>query len=229
MDLKKSQKNKIINDVFKGDSNSEWSILIYDQSTAKIMTNLFTQSELITHNIVLSQRIEEKREKADFPVVYFVLCTKENLKIINQEYDQNQYNSFRVCSLNQTNDIDLNPNIPFKIIFMNYVALEDKVFLSSIPDIYSVANTLNLNFYVEFTLKSLEFECKKLDESFGEERNGKILIFDRSLDLFTPLGHFFTFQAFLMIFMKIKWVIQGVVVITGWWYDRGVYQGYDQV
>lgn len=196
MDLKKIQKSKIINEVFKGEENTEWSVLVYDKSAARVMTTLFTQSELISHNIVIAQRIEEEREQADFPVVYFVECTEENCKIVNEDFKSQKYSSYTVCSLNKPEGI--NELIRTKRIYMNYLAVEDRVFLSSIPDIYSVANTLNAKFFVEYTNKDLRKDCEELDDCFeGEDRNGKVIVFDRSIDLYTPILHFFTFQAFL--------------------------------
>ncbi|KAF9762221.1 Syntaxin-binding protein 1 [Nosema granulosis] len=197
MDLKKLQKKKIIENVFRAEKSSDWSVLVYDKAAAKVMTSLFTQSELISYNIVIAQRIEEEREQADFPVVYFVECNKENSNAINEDFNSKKYSSYTVCSLN--NPEGLHELIKAKRIFMNFLAVEDRVFLSSIEDIYSVADSLNAQFFVEYTAKDLEKQCEVLDESFsGDNRNGKIIVFDRSIDLYTPILHFFTFQALLV-------------------------------
>lgn len=196
MNLKKLQKQKIIDEVFKGQNDTDWSVLVYDKEAAKVMTNLFTQSELITHNIVIAQRIEEVREKAEFPVVYFLFYSKETEAVIRKDLEAERYLAYTACFLNE---FDLaHEAIQTKRIFMDFTSLEDKLFISSILGIHAVAKTLGIEFYVEYTDKRLQGECEALDSHFeGEDRKGKVLVFDRSIDPYTPLLHFFTFQALL--------------------------------
>lgn len=196
MDIKQSFKKKIISSVLDSLSTSDWSVLVYDNSCARLLQNIFTKSDFINYNIVMSQDINEEREKTEFPAIYFVRCTSSISKIINNDYKSNKYTNFMVCSIIEPESLD--ENINFKLVFVNFVAIEDRVFCCDLKDLFSVGDTLNTYFYVEYTSKTLENECDQLDSQFKEyERTGKILVFDREIDLYTPLIHFYTFQALL--------------------------------
>lgn len=192
MDLKKILKQKIISEVIS--PSTEWPVLIYDRTCAEILKNLFTKSEFITYNIVMSLYLEEDREQANFPVIYFVKCTKEISKIINSDYLNKKYTSFTVCTLVPPED--LNHDITFKIVHMSLKALEERVFITDITNINSVCNILNAYFYLEYTSKDLEKYSNILDDE-SKSRSGKLILFDRSIDLYTPILHFFTFQPLL--------------------------------
>lgn len=196
MDIKKSLKTKIISSVLDSLSTSDWSVLVYDNSCARLLQNIFTKSDFINYNIVMSQDINEEREKTEFPVIYFVRCTSSISKIINNDFKMKKYTNFIVCSIIEPEDLD--ENINYKPVFVNFVAIEDRVFCCDLKDLFSVGDTLNTYFYVEYTSKTLENECEQLDLQFKEyDRTGKIFVFDRNTDLFTPLIHFYTFQALL--------------------------------
>ncbi|WUR03746.1 syntaxin-binding protein [Vairimorpha necatrix] len=191
MDIKKTFKQKIISDVLT--YNTDWPVLIYDKTCAELLKNLFTKSEFITYNIVMSQFIEENRDQADFPVIYFVKCTSEISKIINSDFINKKYSSFNVCSLCEPEN--LNNEISCKVVHLNIKAMEERFFLSEIDDLNSVCNILNSYFFVEYTNRNLEKYSKILTDD--NNKLGKLILFDRSIDLFTPLLHFYTFQPLL--------------------------------
>lgn len=196
MDVKNSLKQKIIKTVLNSIKDSDWSVLVYDRSCAIILKNLFTKSEFITYNIVMSQYIDEERDTADFPVIYFVKCLKNVSKIINSDYLNKKYTSFMVCTLVEPED--LNSEIKWVHVHVNFVGIEDRVFISSVQDLYSVGDVLNTYFYVEYTNKNLKSECEYLDTKFREKtRSGKLIVFDRCIDMYTPFLHFYTFQSML--------------------------------
>lgn len=196
MDIKNSLKQKIIKKVLNSIQDSDWSVLVYDRSCALILKNLFTKSEFITYNIVMSQYIDEERDQADFPAIYFVKCLKNISKIINSDYLNKKYTSLMVCTLVEPEDLNL--EICWKHVHVNFVGIEDRVFISSIQDLYSVGDVLNTYFYVEYASRNLKNECEILDTKFkANHRSGKLIVFDRCIDMYTPFLHFYTFQSML--------------------------------
>jgi len=196
MDLPELLKNKIIEDVFRSHHNAEWSLLIYDSHAAAIMKNIFVKSEFINHNIVISQRIEEQRMPVDFPVIYFVRGEEDVANTINRDFDSKMYSSFVVCTLERCEW--LNPLIKTKVVDTDFVAVEQRVFKCSPDRLYSVGKTLNSVFNVSYS----GYVCRKPAEMFDEAahndyRRGEMIILDRSVDLFSPFMHFFTFRTLL--------------------------------
>ncbi|KAM0671562.1 Sec1-like intracellular trafficking protein [Ordospora colligata] len=196
MDLPEILKKKIIDDVFRSHHDAEWSLLIYDSHAAAIMKNIFVKSEFINHSIVISQRIEEQRTPVDFPVIYFVRGEEDIANVINKDFESKMYSSFVVYTLERCEW--LNPLIKTKIVDIDFVAVEQRVFRCTPDQLYSVGKTLNSMFNVSYS----GYVCKKSAEIFDEasqndSRRGEMIILDRSVDLFSPFMHFFTFRTLL--------------------------------
>lgn len=196
MDICSLLKKKIVEDVFKAQSATEWSVLVYDSAAASILKSFFVKSEFINHNIVISQRIEEPREAVDFPVIYFVRGGEDAVVAINRDFKDKVYPSYVVCLLEESSGLD--PLIKTKIVDVDFIAVEQRVFRSTARQLYSVARTLDAMFSVNYS-GSMCRGVGEMVESLmsGEKRKGELIILDRSMDLFSPLLHFFTFRTLL--------------------------------
>nr|AGE95537.1 sec1-like syntaxin-binding protein [Encephalitozoon cuniculi] len=196
MDILSLLKKKIIEDVFKVHPDAEWSVLVYDSYAASILKNFFVKSEFINHNIVISQRIEEKREPVDFPVIYFVKGEDDVVKMINKDFEGRLYPTYTACVLEECEG--LQPLIKVLRVDVDFIPFEQKVFRAMPKQLYSVAKTLNTMFNVSYTGSTCRSLGEMAEKMMGdEERKGELIILDRSIDLFTPLLHFFTFRTLL--------------------------------
>jgi syntaxin-binding protein 1 len=196
MDIRVPLKKKIVEEVFNAHSAADWSILIYDLSTAMIMANIFEPSEFIEHNIVIPKRIEERREPAEFPAVYFTRGDAQTVRLINNEFKAKMYQSFIVCLLERCEGLD--PAIRSKVVDVDFIPFEQRVFKATPRQVFSVARTLKSMFSVNYST-SVTRETGEMLECMmsGEERKGELIILDRSVDLYTPLLHFYTFRTLL--------------------------------
>lgn len=78
--------DKIEKEVFNfGSSSDNWRVFVYDVDTAKILGNLFSISDILGHNILITQQLNLKREKLQFPVLYFVNLNKESFNYIKTD------------------------------------------------------------------------------------------------------------------------------------------------
>lgn len=196
MDVPELLKKKIIEDVFKAQNTTEWSVLIYDSSAATILKSFFVRSEFINHNIVISQRIEESRDPADFPVIYFVRGKEEVVKMINKDFKDKLYPSYIVCLLEKCEGLD--PLIKTKIVDVDFIPFEQRVFKSAPWQLYSVAKTLGSMFSVSYGGSMSRSVGEMVNAMIADvDRKGELIILDRSMDLFSPLLHFFTFRTLL--------------------------------
>jgi syntaxin-binding protein 1 len=196
MDIRVPLKKKIVEEVFSAHSAADWTILVYDFSTAVIMANLFEPSEFIEHNIVVPKRIEERRNAAEFPVVYFIRGDNQSVRQINNEFRTKMYQSFIVCSLERCEGLD--PMIHSKVVDVDFVPFEQRVFRAGPQQIYSVGKTLNSMFSVNYSTSATREVAEMLERMMsGEERRGELIVLDRSVDLYTPLLHFYTFRSLL--------------------------------
>ncbi|KAG5859482.1 Sec1-like protein [Encephalitozoon hellem] len=196
MDILDLLKKKIIKDVFEVHPDAEWSVLIYDSYAASILKNFFVKSEFISHNIVISQRIEEHRERVDFPVIYFVKGDEGVVGMINKDFEDRLYPSYAVCMLSECQGFQ--PLIKAKRVDVDFAPFEQKVFKALPKQLYSVARTLNTAFNVSYSGSVCRSLGEMVEKMMGdEERKGELIILDRSIDLFAPLLHFFTFRTLL--------------------------------
>ncbi|ADM11037.2 Sec1-like syntaxin-binding protein [Encephalitozoon intestinalis ATCC 50506] len=196
MDILDLLKKKIIEDVFEVYPDAEWSVLVYDSYGASILKNFFVKSEFISHNIVTSQRIEEQRERVDFPVIYFVRGEESIVKMINRDFENRLYPSYAVCALEECEG--LQPPIKVKKVDVDFLPFEQRVFKATAKQLYSVAKTLNTVFNVSYSGSVCRGLAEIVEKTMGsEERKGELIILDRSIDLFTPFLHFFTFRTLL--------------------------------
>lgn len=196
MDISELLKKKIIKDVFEAQGTTEWSVLVYDGPAASILKRFFVRSEFINHNIVISHRIEESREAADFPVIYFVRGGDEVVKMINNDYKNKLYVSYVVCLLEKCEGLD--PLVKTKIVDVDFIPVEQRVFKATPRQLYSVAKTLGLMFSVSYSGSVCKGVGEMVDTMMSDgSRRGDLIVLDRSVDLFSPLLHFFTFRTLL--------------------------------
>lgn len=210
MDLRNILRNKIIDEVLDTDDNA-WRVFIYDMPVAKILASLFKRSELLSHNLVSMNRIEEERADVDFPAVYFVECNKEASKMINDDHSSHKYSSISVVSLIRPDGLD--SMIPFKVIMANIEVLEQRVFVCKPEQLALLCRLLSVSCDIKYLplSKSLAENVSNniknlnmgLDEKFKQvQHSASIILFDRSVDLYTPFLHFYTFRT-IMNEMKI--------------------------
>lgn len=198
MNLENLLKQKIVDDVLSIYPSS-WTVLVYDASVAMIIRRLFSRTDLLSYNIMYCNHIEEERQEWDFPVIYFLSCSKENSRVINSEFAAHKYSSFQVCSLTQPEGLD--EIIKAKVVLLNIMAIEERIFNCMPENLTSLSNVLNVNFRVNYmpATKELAESVKKAcaHEKRSDARDASLLIVNRAVDLFSPLMHFFTFKSAL--------------------------------
>ncbi|TBT98764.1 Sec1-like protein [Hamiltosporidium magnivora] len=213
MDIKTLTKQKIITEVIKhGHSKDEWRVMIIDEYTASIITNVFTISEILSYNIISLIRIEEKEKPnlKEFSVIYFVKITETSIKSIKKDFKKKSFKSFYVITANeitsnQLNKIDLvgPPEISIKQLNFSFVPYESRVFIvkdNLFDGIKSFSNIFDISFNVCYTndlTKDIAFTLNDYFETQKKKNYGNLIILDRSVDLYTPLLHYYTFQAIL--------------------------------
>lgn len=196
MNVPELLKRKIIEDVFKAQNTTEWSVLVYDSAAATILKHFFVRSEFISYNIVISQRIEERREAADFPVIYFVRGGDDVVKMIHKDFECKLYPSSVVCMLEECQG--LNSLIKAKVVDVDFIPFEQRVFTCRPAQLYSVAKTVGSMFNVSYGGAMSRVVAEGLETRMEElERRGELIVLDRSMDLFSPLLHFFTLRTLL--------------------------------
>ncbi|KAF7682962.1 Syntaxin-binding protein 1 [Astathelohania contejeani] len=235
MNIKEITKNKIINDVLKyGHNKDSWRVLNYHETTAHLLTMLFSNTEILTHNILTTQRIDDHRRKPiyTYDQLYFidgcdekivkqlVKEIKSEIKQIKKKQKQNEKKRKdpMECELEEASDIHIHVvsislipkkqkekltemGVELKEIFLEFLPVEKRVFkVGSDDKLISFIKFFGLHPEVHFVGEmsrelAMEIEEKLKAETRG--RQGQLIIIDRCVDLFTPLIHFFTFQAIL--------------------------------
>lgn len=210
MELRGMLRNKIVDEVL-GAYHGNWAMLVYDSPVAHIIQPLFTKSDFLSYGVMISGNIEEERETWDFPVVYFLNATDENVAIINKEFKEKKYSAFCVCTLVEPCGLD--PLIKARVVVLNMQVLEERVFLCPPDDLISISHVLGASFSINYlpsmqeVASALEEKCKASegsgspghsDDSSPGTSNAFMLLIDREVDLFTPLLHFFTFKSALI-------------------------------
>jgi syntaxin-binding protein 1 len=203
MNLMEKLKNKIIKEILNT-YQPNWSILIYDSMAAQIIQPLFSKTDLLSYNIMSINHIDEKRPEWDFPAIYFLSCNEKHSKIINSEFSAQKYSSFTVLSLETIQG--LNPIIKSRKVLTKIEAKEQRLFTCNADDLVCLSNILDTKFTVSY-LRSSDY-CRDLADrtrallnadntaidASAKIHNGSLLILDRTIDIFVPLMHFFTFR-----------------------------------
>lgn len=198
MDLKKLYKQKIVDEVFMSFDMS-WSVLIHDPSSASIINPLFKKSDLLDYSITAVNSIGESRQDWDLPAIYFVSCKKEVARKINEEFKSRKYSAINVFSLCSPEGLD--PLIKCKVMGLDMEALEERVFRCEEESLHCLANILNAKLIISFVscTKILAEKINSLCTYDTPEKRTTVslLVLDRTIDLYTPLMHFFTFKSIL--------------------------------
>ena len=78
-DIRQVQRENIIGNIFNGGfrkgkkGRQDWRVLVTDQETRKILTNLFTCDEIFSHNIIRFEDLDDtKRNPAGCFAIYFL-------------------------------------------------------------------------------------------------------------------------------------------------------------
>lgn len=198
MDLKKLQRQKIIDEILNC-YNFAWSFLIHDQISMNLLSSLFHKSDLIDYGVTGLFSVGDKNKKWDVPAIYFLNCTKEISRVINEDYKSNKYSDFRVFSICEP--VGLDPMIKVKVVNVNIKIVEERIFKCDIHDLPSLSNILNGKFIISYANPSQKFAesinriCKY--ESSEGLKNIFFLALDRTIDLVTPILHSLTFRSVL--------------------------------
>ncbi|KAI4291073.1 syntaxin-binding protein 3 [Pancytospora philotis] len=219
MDVQKLLRKQIAETVLDA-YKKEWSVLIYDETTAPILKPIFTKSDFLSHNIISSSLIDVERDEWDFPAIYFVSATKKISGVINGEFQAKKYTAMRVLSI--TDPVGLDPMIKATRVHLSIRALEERLFVCAPSELVCIAHAMREKPSVNY-LPSMQREAEELagaiarsadaaqsassSDSMYSHSNSSgpllsapevaILLVDRGTDVYTPLMHFFTFKSVL--------------------------------
>lgn len=180
-----------------GSSSDNWRVFIYDIYTAKILGNLFSISDILSHNVLITYQMNLKREKINFPGLYFIDLNKENFNIIKNDIKNKIYTFFYVVIVKPSDykvSLEKYENVQVKEYIIGHIPIEERVFLY-----HSIEEGIKSLFTQP--IKKIYYTEKHsimAERLFKHDKNGiEVLLLDRSIDLVSPLIHFFTFQAII--------------------------------
>lgn len=211
MDLREILRNKVIKDVLRVASIKDtWHVLVYNKSTACILTKIFTKTQILSNEILSMQRLELTRDPIAYPAIYFVKYCKETQRAIRKDVKTKMYTKYYIVHVNKIRESEKIPgeNIHYKYVDINFIVLDERIFtrLDDLKDaVTSFASTLQLQFH-SINLRADRALYDALCEVYSENGashgyyNADLVILDRSFDLITPLIHFFNFESFLKDF-----------------------------
>lgn len=197
MDLRRILREKIRQEVFQV-IDSEWITLVYDAEAAAIIHPIFTRSDLLQYNIMLSLDIGEEREAWEYPAIYFVSCDSQVSSIINSEFSAKKYSAFFVCSLVQPEGLD--PMIKYKVVHTNIRAIEERIFTCAPDQLRGLCGLVGTGICVNYLPNEQRLASDIAEEAASQDRAGEattLILVNRKCDVFTPLLHFFTFKSVL--------------------------------
>ncbi|KAM0675164.1 hypothetical protein GVAV_001507 [Gurleya vavrai] len=208
MNLKIRTKEHILNSLLTH-NHSVWHVLVLHEPTARILTNLFSLSELISHNLLAIQRIEDtnRQQLQTTPSLYFVKPDSEILKTIIKDHKNKKYEKYTIYftskpSSDITKSLDKleNPSVTTKILNVEYECFDENIFICNFESLKTVALVTKSIFNISCVSDLTKNECIDLENIFKEEkrqRKDDLIVIDRSCDMLTPLLRFFSFQSLL--------------------------------
>lgn len=215
MNLRDSVKSKIIKHVF---DSSEWSVLVLNRTTARIITKIFKKTEILSNSILSLQRVEQERDQINFPAIYFVELDKKTIKNIKKDIKQKIYEKYLIIFINNTDQEYYeklfqyeNEKVFVKHFNLNFICLNELVFTPLYTEenitkemrnkerIESIKSICSL-FHFDLNLINLSHKSEYGD--IGELKKkgtepGDLIFLDRSADFDTALLHSFEFEAFI--------------------------------
>lgn len=213
MKIEEITKKRFLEYLSHGHSNGEWRILIIDDYTHSILKSIMDLNILLSYDILLVKNIKEKREKVNYPVIYYLNLSDENKKIIKSDIKSELYPKYKIFTVNESGEFNVNVHHNIKItkVKVKYQKIDicykikNGVVICNFEDIINFCSVLNINPNVHIAedsyIKINRKDSDELNQVFSNRpRIGDILIFDRRLDVFTPLCHFYTFQSILFDF-----------------------------
>lgn len=207
MNLKEMMRDKIVKDVLRPSSEDEWHVFVYNASTARILTYIFTKTQILSNEILSMQRLELKRDPIPYPAIYFVTHCKDTYKAIKKDVKNKIYTKYYVVHTNRIDENDkiIGENIFYKYVDINFVVIDERIFtgLNGVGDaIRSFSSILKLRFNVinlkaDTALYEQLKTCSNTSESRNEYYNSDLIVLDRSFDMIVPLIHFFNFESLI--------------------------------
>ncbi|KAM0678649.1 Syntaxin-binding protein 3 [Binucleata daphniae] len=205
MNLKELAKKQILSTLLSH-HHGEWHVLVIHEPTARILTNLFSFSELISHNLLTIQRLETKnRIQINSPSLYFVKSDPNVVKTIVKDHKNKLYTSYTVCfttkptqSIQKSLEKLANPPVVIKIVDVEFESFDNNVFVCDFFSLTTVALITKNMFNISCLTENEKEDANKLENLFDAEkrqRKGDLLLMDRFCDSITPLMRFFGFQA----------------------------------
>eukprot|EP00866_Antonospora_locustae_P000848 jgi/Antlo1/848/1959 len=205
MDIIESTKKRIVTEVFRfGITKEHWRIFVYHEQTALVMTNLFAISDILNHEIVVVQRLEQERRPVEYPALYFLDLNSSSFYALKQDIKKDTYKFYYVVSMNRSTygtRLAKFENVKYKECLLGFIPVESRVFTfrkDAIEDaVLSISGVVGKPFVINY-IESLGEMANTLYSKQKESESAEDLVLvDRSIDVYIPLIHYFTFQALL--------------------------------
>lgn len=217
MNIKSHLKDKIIKYVF---TIPEWSVLVINRQTARILTTIFKRTEILSHNILSLQRIETQRDKIDYPAVYFVYYDNSFSKKLKSDLKQDLYQKYLVIHINEVETKLEEERVFYKFFDLHFVVISDmvitplyltefseknqhklkkseKIKRERLNDKFNAIKSLSKLFHLDLNtinLSSYDNIEKFFITNQKRTESSDLIILDRWIDLFAPLIHSFEFE-----------------------------------
>jgi syntaxin-binding protein 1 len=204
MDIISITRNKIATEVLKfGTTKEDWRVFVYNESTARLLQNLFLITDILDYNILITQRLEADREPTTYPVLYFLEIDSASFDVLKKDIARKCYCFFYIVTINSNpyaSKLDKLENVQYKECLLNFVPLEERFFTFKKENVeeavLSISNVLGKSFAVSY-VASQKTLAESLAACFEEGNKEDLILVDRSIDIFTPLIHYFTLHPML--------------------------------
>lgn len=205
MDIIDSTKKRIVAEVFRfGITKEHWRIFVYHEQTALVMTNLFAISDILNHEIVVVQRLEQERQPVEYPALYFLDLDSSSFNALRQDIKRSTYKFFYVVSMSRSTygpKLAKFENVKYKECLLGFVPVESRVFTfrrDALEDaVLSISGVVGKPFVISYIESLGELASTLYSKQKESETREDLVLVDRSIDVYTPLIHYFTFQALL--------------------------------
>ena len=195
--------NRFINEVFIHIKSN--SVLILDNKTIQIISNLFKTTDLFRYKIILIDDINKKRQPFPLNSIYFIEPSNNNALLLLNDINKKYYSTFNLyftttCPNDIINIIGKtnNKNLIHKIYDFNldFVLYDDNVF-SLFIDHNSQYNNDKLHAFISTIGKMPNIRCQNTINNLKLEKdeNSVLLILDRSFDMSSPIIHSFNLNS----------------------------------
>jgi hypothetical protein len=203
---------------------SEYSVLILDDISTKILSSFCSMTDLLQNNIVLVQNIRLSREPLSYDGIYFISPIEESITLLLNE-DIKQYANFHIIFTSSISDECLkilknshlvkNKKIgSISEMKLDFYGHESRLFTTQYDNIDNLTDKLvnfcsSLGYNPEIRYQPSSSVAKSLASNLNKKiTNGKenirLLILDRSIDLVSPFMHELTYQAMIHENMDIR-------------------------